>query len=347
MRTHSTDVVPERDRFEYWRGLISNDLLSVSLDRDAPGTFYGKLVTSDFGEHRLIYAHSTSQHITRPARRACQDRDSPFLLKYLIEGRGSNSQHGNSHDLVAGDFFLHDTGSCGELRLVGDFKALTLSLSRKLADRYFVRPQYLCAVPLSAGDSAAGRVAADLLQSISKHCMQMEGGGLEALVESLLQIVALAFGLSRAQCPIDTTSHSALVIRIRNYIHSHLDNEQMSPKEIAAAHGISERYLNKVFERQETTVSKWIWEQRLQAARRALSLTAFSSRRINEIAYAVGFSNMSHFSFSFKKRFGYMPREYRRRELLAHANKELQRRDAPVPAFPLDPSDRSAAWSPS
>jgi AraC family transcriptional activator of tynA and feaB len=347
MLTLSTDVVPERDRFEYWRELISRNLLSVSLDRDARGTFHGKLVTSDIGDNRLIYVHSTSQQITRPARRACQDRETPFLLKYLIEGRGSNSQHGNCHDLAAGDFFLHDTGSSGALRLVGDFKVLTLSVSRKLADRYFVRPQYLCAVPLSVGHSATGRVAADLLQSISKNCMRMEGDGLDALVESLLQVVALAFGRSRLQCPVDTTSHSALVIRIRNYIHSHLDDETMSPKEIAAAHGISERYLNKVFERQETTVSKWIWEQRLQAARRALSLAEFSSRQINEIAYAVGFRNLSHFSFSFKKRFGYMPREYRRRELLAHANRELQRQDGPVPGSSLDPNDRNAAWSPS
>jgi AraC family transcriptional regulator, positive regulator of tynA and feaB len=117
--------------------------------------------------------------------------------------------------------------------------------------------------------------------------------------------------------------------QIDSYIHSHLEDEDMSPKEIAAAHGISERYLHKLFEAQETTVSKWIWEQRLQAARRALSLAEFSSRKINEVAYAVGFSNLSHFSFSFKKRFGCTPREYRSRELLAHAKRQSQGRDAP------------------
>jgi AraC family transcriptional activator of tynA and feaB len=346
MLTLSTDAVPEPNRFEYWRELLSSNRLAVSFDPVAGGTFYGKMVTSDIGEHRLVYVHSTSQQISRPERRACQDLESPFLLKYLIEGRGSNNQHGNCHDLAAGDFFLHDTGSCGDLRLVGNFKVLALSISRKLADRFFVRPQYLCAVPLSSRHSAAGRVAADLLQSITKNCLELGGDGLEALIESLLQVVAVAFGLSQMQCPVDTTSHSALVIRIRNYIHSHLEDEEMNPKEIAAAHGISERYLNKVFEQQETTVSKWIWEQRLQAARRALSRSEFSSRKINEIAYAVGFSNMSHFSFSFRKRFGCMPREYRRRESLGHTNGEWRRRDAPVTAFQPEPNDRSAAWSP-
>src|ERR1700724_4807384 len=105
MLTLSTDVVPERDRFEFWRELLSSNMLTVSPDRDARGTFFGRMVSSNIGENRLIYVHSTSQLLTRPARRACQDREDPFLLKYVIEGRGSNSQHGNCHDLVTGDFF--------------------------------------------------------------------------------------------------------------------------------------------------------------------------------------------------------------------------------------------------
>jgi len=72
--------------------------------------------------------------------------------------------------------------------------------------------------------------------------------------------------------------------------------------------------------------------ERLQAARRALSRGEFSSRQVNEIAYAAGFSNMSHFSFSFKKRFGSTPREYRRLELQARANRESQGREAPAAA---------------
>jgi AraC family transcriptional activator of tynA and feaB len=327
MLTHSTDVVPERDRFDYWRELISSHRLSVSFDRDARGAFFGKMVSSDCGDNRLVYVHSTSQHITRIARPTCQNHEDSFLLKYLIEGCGSTSQHGNFHDIAAGDLFLQDSRSCGELRLVGDFKVLTLSLTRKLVDRYFARPQYLCAVPLPVGGSAAGCVAADLLQSIARNCMQMQGEGLETLIESLLQVVALAFGQSPLLCPTATTSHSALMIRIRNYIHGHLEDDEMSPKRIAAAHGISERYLNKLFEKDETTVSKWIWEQRLQASQRTLSLMEFSSRKINEIAYACGFNNMSHFSCTFKKRFGCTPRQYRTRELVARAQRTLTGRD--------------------
>jgi AraC-like DNA-binding protein len=235
------------------------------------------------------------------------------------------------HNIEAGSFFLHDNSFCSELRLLGDFKALTLTVPRKLVNRCFARPQHLCALPLSVAHSAVGRVAADLLQSIARNSCQMEGEAVESVIESLLQLVALAFGLSPLRSAGSTVSHSTLLIRIRNYIHAHLDDETLSPKTIAAAHAISERYVNKLFEREDTTVSKWIWEQRLQASQRALSLAEFSCRKISEIAYGVGFNNVSHFSFSFRKRFGCTPREYRRRELLAHAKALSQGRLDPRP----------------
>jgi AraC-like DNA-binding protein len=112
--------------------------------------------------------------------------------------------------------------------------------------------------------------------------------------------------------------HSALLMRIRNYILAHLGDEDLSPSRIAADHRISGRYLGKLFESERTTVSKWIWTQRLEATRRALLLPEFADRRVSEVAYAYGFNDMSHFSFSFRKRFCCTPRQYRARELRTH-----------------------------
>jgi AraC-like DNA-binding protein len=154
-----------------------------------------------------------------------------------------------------------------------------------------------------------------MLQSMANNCMQMKDDRLETLIESLVGIVAMAYGLSSRKWPAASTTHSALLMRVRNYILTHLEDEDLDPRRIAADHGISERYLSMLFETEETTVSKWIWTQRLEASRRALSLPHFANRKINEVAYACGFNDMSHFSFSFKRRFGCPPREYRAREL--------------------------------
>ena len=64
---------------------------------------------------------------------------------------------------------------------------------------------------------------------------------------------------------------------------------------------------------------KSVWKQRLAMCRRDLSAPALRSRSIGEIAYAWGFSNVSHFSRAFKAEFGIGPREFRRSQELAGA----------------------------
>jgi AraC family transcriptional regulator, positive regulator of tynA and feaB len=309
MPTLSTDAVPERRRFDYWRELVSKNLLSVRIDSATHRAFFGNLTACDIGSSKLLYVNSTSQCVTRTEQRVSKDRRDLYLLNYLLSGRGCISQHGNFHDLSAGDFFIHDSASTGTLELMSDFKMITLSLSRALIDRHFARAQYLCAVPLSSAQSAVGRVAADLLESLAANCAQMTGETLDAVVESLVRLVGVAYG-----APIGrrvSTCQSSLLMRIREHVLTHLADEGLSPQRIAAEHKISPRYLSKLFEAEGTTVSNWIWMQRLEASRRTLSLPEFADRKINEVAYRCGFNDMSHFSFSFRKRFGCTPREFR------------------------------------
>jgi AraC-like DNA-binding protein len=53
-----------------------------------------------------------------------------------------------------------------------------------------------------------------------------------------------------------------------------------------------------------TTPQKWLTQKRLELAHFQLSV---KRRKPVEICYEVGFENLSHFSFAFKKHFGYAP----------------------------------------
>lgn len=55
-----------------------------------------------------------------------------------------------------------------------------------------------------------------------------------------------------------------------------------------------------------TTPQRWLTKKRLELAH--YQLTATKKKPI-EVCYEVGFENLSHFSFAFKKQFGYAPRE--------------------------------------
>ncbi|MEO0470428.1 MAG: AraC family transcriptional regulator [Bacteroidota bacterium] len=57
------------------------------------------------------------------------------------------------------------------------------------------------------------------------------------------------------------------------------------------------------------TPRKWLTEKRLNLAHHKLTA---EKQRINDVYHSVGFENLSHFSFAFKKAFGYSPSTIRR-----------------------------------
>jgi YesN/AraC family two-component response regulator len=103
---------------------------------------------------------------------------------------------------------------------------------------------------------------------------------------------------------------SQLVKMALAYIQQHYAHT-LSRAEIAAAVGVSEDYLSRIFSR-ETGVTPWEYlnRYRLQQARRLLRET---EKNVTWIAAQVGFEDPAYFSRVFQRSEGCSPREYRTR----------------------------------
>jgi transcriptional regulator GlxA family with amidase domain len=84
-----------------------------------------------------------------------------------------------------------------------------------------------------------------------------------------------------------------------------MDNEKLEPNRIAAAVGVSNRQLQRLFRRYlKRTPSQHLRAYRLQQAKELLTRTPMS---ITEVALATGFANPSHFAVRYAKAFGLSP----------------------------------------
>ncbi|MFJ5708726.1 helix-turn-helix domain-containing protein [Streptomyces sp. NPDC093105] len=99
---------------------------------------------------------------------------------------------------------------------------------------------------------------------------------------------------------------SELLSRIHAHIEEHLRDPDLSPESIARAHHISVRYLQKLFQSDGTTVSRWVRRRRLESCRFELGR---SDRRVTmaAMAHRWGFSSPSHFSRTFRGAYGMSP----------------------------------------
>lgn len=96
-------------------------------------------------------------------------------------------------------------------------------------------------------------------------------------------------------------------------IEARLDQHSLSAQEVASQHGVSTRYLQKMFEAEGATFSEYVLRRRLERALLLLQSAEAQDKAISSIAFDVGFDDLSYFNRTFRRRFGSSPREIRAR----------------------------------
>lgn len=103
----------------------------------------------------------------------------------------------------------------------------------------------------------------------------------------------------------------ARIDSIKARIEENLSNSDYSVNEVAEAEGITPRAVQKFFSREGTTFSRYVLEQRLVIAK-AMIIAEGEVLPISQIAYRVGFNDLSYFNRTFRSRYGMKPSEWRK-----------------------------------
>ncbi len=103
----------------------------------------------------------------------------------------------------------------------------------------------------------------------------------------------------------------ARLAAVKSDIERHLTDPTLSAATLAARHGISTRYLHKLFEGEALTYSQFVLHQRLALAHQRLRRGRFTDRTVAAIAAQCGFGDLSHFNRTFRPRYGRTPSEAR------------------------------------
>ncbi|WP_146126974.1 helix-turn-helix transcriptional regulator [Labrys okinawensis] len=122
-------------------------------------------------------------------------------------------------------------------------------------------------------------------------------------------LVDILCGEAESQAPHTVQDRAATRLNaIKSDIEAHLDDQGLNASQIALRHGISTRYLQKLFEGEGETFSEFVLQRRLDRAMRRLQSPDERKRSISEIAFDVGFGDLSYFNRTFRRRFDTSPR---------------------------------------
>jgi AraC-like DNA-binding protein len=313
VETISTARIERTRRLDYWRDIISSTF--VALDCDAPESrnFDAKLTTGALRDVQFSTVESGAQHVQRTPQRIRQAPCDHFLLSFQQRGSGRVIQDGRAAALQPGDFALYDTARPYELVFEEDFEQLVLRVPRTYLARRVVRPERLTAIAFTSRSHSGAAVASSFVAALAQKIGQLPGAISSTFHQALIDVLvgSLAEGVHVESTP---TAANRLVMRqrIRTYVEQRLSDPALNCSRVAAAHGISVRYLHKLFAEEGVSLTEWLWSRRLERARAALESSASTGQSVTQIAYDWGFKDPAHFSRAFRARYGAAPSELRR-----------------------------------
>jgi AraC-like DNA-binding protein len=294
---------PERDRVARFRETFGGGRIRVEpsgeepLDINAtltrvPGlgllSGYRSALRSDFadGHDRLVFSLGSAALGKQFGREAVLEKGDAIALSGADRGSLATSRGGPVATLefppgVLASMLKDAKTACGR-RIPRDSPTLQFLW------------HYLNALHASNGLSAA------ILQPLA--------------VAHIYDLAALALGAGREaeERAAGRGVRAARLLAIKADLLGNLDRE-VSLADVAARHRLSARYVRMLFQGEGTRFTEFVREQRLQRALAKLLSVRFDHLRISDIAYGVGFNDLSYFNRAFRRRFGHSPGESRER----------------------------------
>ena len=164
----------------------------------------------------------------------------------------------------------------------------------------------------------AGSEAIKLLityaRAIAEEQQSLDAPEIQRLVASHIHdLIALAVGATRDGHAIakERGIRAARLRAIMSDIAANFSDCDLTVAAIAQRQRVTPRYLHKLFEGEELTFSAFVLSQRLSRAHRMLCDLRFSHRSISSVAFDVGFSDLSYFNRTFRRRYDATPSEIR------------------------------------
>ncbi|MEU9063004.1 helix-turn-helix domain-containing protein [Streptomyces sp. NPDC048430] len=285
------------------------------------GECQGTLRLSQLGPVLAVTVRGDAMRVCRPARPVGSRHDEPLVVVAPVEGIAVVDQGDGGTQVRPGATAFCDMARSIRIGFSHAHHVKFLIVPRWLLSLTEDELRQLTTAPIHA-DTPSGSLLSPLLTQLVDVAPALPSGTGETLVRNVVDLISVLAGerLHRAADGMpEATRH--LLPRIQEHIDLHLGNPDLTPESIAQAHHISVRYLHKLFEHEDITVSRWIQRRRLHECRRELARRTTSSRTISAVARRWGFTSAAHFSRAFRMMYGMSPAEWRR---LARQNSHPQ-----------------------
>lgn len=306
---YSTAGSPAATRAVEWSRAIADTYFPLQLTFRDPARFSGHLERRRMGQVSLSRLTTGPLQYERHPHHISHTDHEEYLLTVPRRGPVAFRQLGRDVRCDPGGFILERGDEPYRFSYAEANELCVLKIPKAALAERLRSPDRFCAQVIDAR-SGLPRLLTGMMAEL-QSLAGTEAQAASVLGRQVVEMLALALD-DRADRDGDARSsvRASHLRRAERVIRQSLSDPALSPDLVAETCGISKRYLHDLFGDTDKTVAQFIRQERLFAARDAIS----SSRTLSlaEIAYRFGFSDQAQFSRLFKTQFGMTPSDCRR-----------------------------------
>lgn len=303
----STAQFAPQERLPYWREVFGRAVLNLDIDPQDDASFHCEATLNALPGLSLAELTTSAARVAR-TRDLITDGKTDFCISIPREGTAFASQLGREASLAEGGGVLCRSTEPGSLAFRSTTRFAILAIPADILLPMVHDVDAAVMQPI-APDTAALRLLTgyvDLLlqgQASTSSELQRSAAG------HIHDLVALSVGATRdaAHVASGRGARAARFAAIKSDILQNLAQVRLSPKMMAKRHGVTERYIHRLFEESGETFSAFVAAARLDRARDLLRDPATEAIKIGDIAERVGFGEITTFNRAFRRRFGDIP----------------------------------------
>jgi AraC-like DNA-binding protein len=307
LQIYSTETVQEAERISFWKDAVCQSYCPAECAPLTERHFDGAIQLHHFGPAVVSHVRSSPVQYARAQGDLNRDARDVFYVALTECAEAYVIQDGRESRQKRGDIVMFDNArpyACGFPQ--GDDQIIC-AIPREMMLQYLPHADALSAVTLSASAPMVP-LATGMLRQTAALPRHAAPAVTTRLGMSLIEVLALTIEASLAAPATGLGARQReLLDRIKKYIRDNIGDADLSLDQVADAHHISNRTLNRLFAAEGTTAVRWLWQLRLMTSYRLLSDK--QTNQVSTAAIECGFSNFSHFTSAFKKNFGITPHD--------------------------------------
>lgn len=301
-------------RIDFWREVILRLFADVQISAVQKADFFGKVRQRKSDKLRISEIHAAEQAVDRRYRQARSDYEDKYFAVLMLEGNQSVEQDGKIVTLRPGDFAIYDATRPHHLRFGQSWREIVVSIPRSTLNHLVVGMENCTARPMNTSEGV-GNVMRTFLEGMSSQISHVSENEMLMLSDTAITLIAMTLGNLQQNDIVQSRLKAMTLMRAKRFVLEHLQDPELNPDKVERAIGVSSRYVNKLFEAEDTSLMRYVWRMRLERCAEELATHHFSFLRVSDVALRWGFNDMSHFSRAFKERFNASPREWRKKAL--------------------------------